>query len=105
MQRIPLATACVRVRTQSPGLERRKGTAHITTERTDTSGVAEGRKRGSQGGTEQERGPILWGPHPPFSRATILRLAGFRIILSRALTTWGKRGRAFRSFCQQSSMS
>ena len=29
MQRIPLATACVRVRTQSPGLERRKGTAHI----------------------------------------------------------------------------
>ena len=51
------------------------------------------------------RKPAVWDPHPPFSLATILRLAGFRIILSRALTTWGKRGRAFRSFCQQSSMS
>ena len=94
---------------QGEDAEPRPGEAegHIphTTKRTDTSGVAEGRKQGSQGGTEQERGPVLWGPHPPFSRATILRLAGFRIILSRALTTWGKRGRAFRSFCQQSSMS
>lgn len=37
--------------------------------------------------------------------ATVLRLAGLRIILSRVLTISVKRGRVLRSFCQQSSIS
>lgn len=43
--------------------------------------------------------------HTAVMVATVLRLAGLRIILSRVLTISAKRGRLLRSFCQQSSMS
>lgn len=50
-------------------------------------------------------GASCFHSYPPASWATIFSEAGLRMSLSRALTRSAKRGRAERSFCQQSSIS